>query len=172
RRKGFRPQQVGHEMSDAGSEPLLRMEGIDKSFPGVHALRGLDLTLGRGEVLALLGENGAGKSTLIKVLGGVYPPDRGTIHLDGKPASISSPLESQRMGIAIIYQEFNLVPAMTARENIFLGREPAVCGWVRRSQELRRANELFDRIGLSIDPEARCRDLSVAQQQAVEIAKA
>ena len=102
---------------------LLRMRGVDKSFPGVHALKGVDLDLAAGDVLALLGENGAGKSTLIKVLGGAHQADSGTIEIDGRPARINSPQDSQRAGIGIIYQEFNLVPAMTVRENIFLGQE-------------------------------------------------
>lgn len=148
------------------------MKGIDKSFPGVHALRGVDLDLFAGEVLALLGENGAGKSTLIKVLGGAHPPDAGRILLDGLETRIRSPLESRHAGVGIIYQEFNLVPGLTARENLFLGQEPHRAGFVPHGRERRRALELFERIGVSIDPEALCRDLTVAQQQVVEIAKA
>src|ERR1700748_2979241 len=98
--------------------PLLAMRGIDKSYPGVHALRGVDLTLERGEVLALLGENGAGKSTLIKILAGAVIPDRGMIELDGAPVAIRNPLDARRAGVAVIYQEFNLVPTLTAAENI------------------------------------------------------
>jgi ribose transport system ATP-binding protein len=148
------------------------MRGVDKSFPGVHALKNVDLNVEAGDVLALLGENGAGKSTLIKVLGGAHRPDSGIIEIDGRPVEITSPQDSQRAGIGIIYQEFNLVPAMTVRENIFLGQEPRRVSFVPAGKERRRARELFDRIGVELDPDALVRDLTVAQQQVVEIAKA
>jgi len=156
----------------ADDEMLLEMHGIDKSFPGVHALKGVSLELKRGEVLALVGENGAGKSTLIKVLGGAHLPDEGELLLEGNPIRITSPTASQAAGIAIIYQEFNLIPDLTVRENIFLGRERTVGGFVKAADEHREALKLFKQIGIAIDPNARCRDLSVAQQQTVEIAKA
>ena len=97
-----------------GPAPLLEMRGIVKSFPGVQALRGVNLTLQSGEVLALLGENGAGKSTLIKVLGGAHCADEGGIEIDGRETPFHSPHDSRRAGIAVIYQEFNLVPGLTA----------------------------------------------------------
>src|SRR3954454_24748091 len=112
--------------------PLLAMRGIDKSYPGVHALRGVDLALHRGEVLALLGENGAGKSTLIKVLAGAVVPDRGTIEIDGRPAVIREPADARRAGIGVSYQEFSLVPTLTVAENLFLGREHGRLGWIAR----------------------------------------
>jgi len=152
--------------------PLLQMRGVDKSFPGVHALKGVDLDLASGDVLALLGENGAGKSTLIKVLGGAHQPDSGTIEIDGRAVQIASPQDSQRAGIGIIYQEFNLVPAMTVRENIFLGQEPGRFSFISAGKERRRARDLFARIGVELNPDALVRDLTVAQQQVVEIAKA
>ena len=114
----------------AGNKPLLVMEGIDKSFPGVHALDNVRLDLHNGEVLALLGENGAGKSTLIKVLSGVYQPDAGRITIEGADPGISSPLDAQQAGVAVIYQEFNLVPSLSARENIFLGQEESRWGFL------------------------------------------
>jgi ABC-type sugar transport system ATPase subunit len=158
--------------TDITTPPLLEMRGIEKSFPGVNALRGVDLELHAGEVLALLGENGAGKSTLIKVLGGAYTPEAGTIRVAGEQVTFRNPTDAQQAGVAIIYQEFNLIPALTARENIFLGRERTTAGFVHQHDERRAAQALFERIGVAVDPDTPCRRLSVAQQQAVEIAKA
>ena len=158
--------------TDAASEaPLLRMRGIRKSFPGVKALKGVDLSLHAGEVLALLGENGAGKSTLIKILGGAHQPDEGTIEIDGQPASVATPQASQAAGIGIIYQEFNLIPHLSARENIFLGQEPGRISFIPRASEEARAQALFERIGVEVPIDAECNSLTVAQQQIVEIAK-
>ena len=155
----------------ASDAPLLEMRGIEKSFPGVRALYGVDLTLQRGEVLALLGENGAGKSTLIKMLGGAHRPDSGTIRIDGQLVELASPTAANAAGIGVIYQEFNLVPGLAAWENIFLGRE-SHAGFVRRSDERSRASELFEQIGAAIPIDTPCGELAVAQQQIVEIAKA
>ncbi len=161
-----------NECDKANGATLLRMNGIDKSFPGVHALRDVSLGLRAGEVLALVGENGAGKSTLVKILSGVYRPDRGEILLDGHVQHMSSPTVAQAAGVSIIYQEFNLIPDLTVRENIFLGRERVRYGFIRAAEERREAERLFEKIGMVLDPTTRCRDLSVAQQQTVEIAKA
>ena len=152
--------------------PLLEMRGIVKSFPGVKALRGVDLTLRSGEVLALLGENGAGKSTLMKVLGGAHRADAGSIAIGGAETHFHSPHDSRRAGIAVIYQEFNLVPGLTAWENIFLGQERTRAGFIARKEERQRATELFRRLGVTIDLDIPCRRLTTAQQQLVEIAKA
>ncbi len=159
-------------MAEAEKPPLLRMQGIRKAFPGVVALDDVDLELHSGEVLALLGENGAGKSTLIKVIGGAHLPEEGTIEIDGQSVRIETPQDSLQAGIGIIYQEFNLVPELTARENIFLGQEPSRVSFIPRKEEHRKALALFARIGVEIDPGKLCSELSVAEQQVVEIAKA
>jgi len=151
---------------------LLEMRGIAKSFPGVQALRHVDLSLRSGEVLALLGENGAGKSTLMKVLGGAHRADAGTIVIDGRQVSFQSPQDSRGAGVAVIYQEFNLVPVLTAVENMFLGQEVTRAGFVAKKMERERAAALFKRLGVEVDLEVPCRRLSTAQQQLVEIAKA
>lgn len=153
------------------SAPLLGMRGIVKSFPGVQALRGVDLCLLHGEVLALLGENGAGKSTLMKVLGGAHRADAGTVTINGRQCRFQSPQDSRKAGVAVIYQEFNLVPSLTVVENIFLGQEVTRAGFVARKQEHQKAKALFARLGVEIDLDAPCGRLSTAQQQLVEIAK-
>lgn len=152
--------------------PLLEMRGVTKSFPGVQALRGVDLTLARGEVLALLGENGAGKSTLIKVLGGAHAANAGTLLIDGQSVHFRSPHDARRAGVAVIYQEFNLVPQLTACENIFLGQETTRGGFLLKQQERARAAETFRRLGVDINLDRPCSRLTTAQQQLVEIAKA
>ncbi|NNG35348.1 sugar ABC transporter ATP-binding protein [Nakamurella sp. DB0629] len=152
---------------------LLEVSGVDKSFPGVKALSGMHLNLRHGEVLALVGENGAGKSTLMKLLSGIYQPDAGHFALDGKPFRVSSPKQAQDLGIAIIHQEFNLMPDLTVAENIFIGQERAKAGIFTNDRSLnRRARELLDRLQLPLNPRARVGTLTVAKQQMVEIAKA
>jgi ABC-type sugar transport system ATPase subunit len=154
------------------STPILEMRGMCKDYPGVRALRNVDLTLERGECLALCGENGAGKSTLIKLLGGATRPNRGEIRIDGEAVRIASPHAAQRLGISIIYQELNLVPQLSVRENIFLGREGGRFGFPDLRHETEVTRRLFRTLGLEIDAERRCAELTVAQRQAVEIAKA
>ena len=152
--------------------PILRLQGIEKTFPGVRALRSAALDVHAGEVHALVGENGAGKSTLIKVVTGAHRPNAGTIELDGLPLCITGPLDALHAGISAIYQEFSLVPTLTVRENLFLGRERSRLGILHAAAERRCAHEIFRRLSVDIDPEARTADLSIAQQQVVEIARA
>src|SRR5215212_6332508 len=121
------------------SAPVLALSGIRKAFPGVVALDGVDFELLPGEVHVLLGENGAGKSTLMKVISGAVRRDAGDILIDGSPAEITGPRHAQALGIGIIYQEFNLVPHLSAGENIFLGREPKLTPGVIDQRKLMRA---------------------------------
>jgi len=154
---------------------LLRMEGISKAFPGVQALSNVDLELAPGEVLALVGENGAGKSTLMKILSGAYRKDAGRIFVNGQEVEISGPSHAQQLGIAIIYQEFNLAPNLSAAANIFIGREPRRGPgrlFVDRRRMETEAQKLLDRIGARISASTLVRNLSVAERQMVEIAKA
>ncbi len=154
--------------------PVLAMEGISKSYPGVRALDGVSFDVRPGEVHALVGENGAGKSTLMKILAGAEHGDAGKILICGKPAVVDSPQRAMDLGIAIIYQEFNLVPQLSVAENIFLGREPRakVPGFVNFGAMRASASELMQRLGVSLDVRRPVSELSVAQQQMVEIAKA
>ncbi len=159
--------------SDDREAPLLEMRGIGKAFPGVQALQAVDLTLHRGEVLALLGENGAGKSTLIKVLSGAHQPDAGTIRVDGELVEIKRPVDAERHGIAVIYQEFNLIPALSVMDNICLGNERRRKGCLLdRPAQLAMVRRLFERVGVDLNPHALISELTVAQQQMVEIVKA
>ncbi len=160
-----------HADAAIAEPPLLEMRGIDKSFPGVRALTDVSLTARRGEVLALLGENGAGKSTLIKMLGGAHLPDRGQIRVAGHDVHLATPATAAAAGIGVIFQEFNLIPELTAWENIFLGRE-ATLAWVNRGSERRQSLQLLEQIGVDVPIDQICRQLSIAQQQIVEILKA
>jgi len=151
---------------------LLRMKNISKSFPGVQALDGVNLDVHAGEILGLIGENGAGKSTLMKILSGVYQMDSGQLFMHGQPVQIQNPHHAQQLGISIIYQEFNLMPNLSVMENIFIGREPGKSIFVNRRQLQENTRQLLNRLGVSLEPGAIVRDLSVAEQQMVEIAKA
>jgi ABC-type sugar transport system ATPase subunit len=150
----------------------LEMLNISKTFPGVRALDDVSFNCARGEVHALCGENGAGKSTLIKILGGAYQPDRGRILLEAHEVEFSHPLASRRAGVSIIHQELSLLPHRSVAENIFLGIEPTRYGMLDRRKMRDDARRLLTRLGSSIPAEAGAGDLSIAQQQLVEIAKA
>ena len=149
---------------------LLAVAGLAKSFPGVRALDGVDFDLERGEIHALVGENGAGKSTLIRALGGAIVPERGEILLAGGPVPAGDPLAARRLGISIVYQELSLVPELTGAENIFLGREQGPL--LRRVPMARAAQALLDELDAHVPAGTLVRDLSVAQRQTVEIARA
>jgi ribose transport system ATP-binding protein len=149
------------------------MIGVRKSFGATQALRGVSFEVGPGEVHALIGENGAGKSTLMKVLSGAYTPDGGQIELDGQPFTPENPLHARRCGIAMIYQELNLVPHLSVEENILLGEEPHRWGWLNRSRRRDLARAALAELhheGTPLDAPVRTR--TIAEQQVVEIARA
>lgn len=151
---------------------LLRMENIVKSFPGVRALSNAAITLHAGEVMGFMGENGAGKSTLMNVLGGVFTADSGDIYIDGEKVSINSVHESQALGVAFIHQELALEPYLTIAENIFLGREMRnAFGMISKDKMAEAARPFLKKVGLDVDPNEFVGQLSLGQQQMVEIAK-
>ncbi len=154
--------------------PALEMRNISKQYPGVRALDDVSLSVDVGEIHALLGENGAGKSTMMKILAGAQSKDSGEILLNGSVVQIDSPQKAMSLGISIIYQEFNLVPYLSAGENIYLGREPraAIPGFVDFKKLYADAQVVLDKLGVKIDARAPVNTLSVAGQQMVEIAKA
>jgi inositol transport system ATP-binding protein len=155
------------------AEFLLTAEDVRKEFPGVVALDNVSFRLKRGTVHALMGENGAGKSTLMKVLAGIYTPDKGVVRLKGAEIRLKSPLDALENGIAMIHQELNLMSLMTVAENIWIRREPLTrFGFVDHGEMELRTEDLFKRLNIHIDPEAKVGDLSVANRQMVEIAKA
>lgn len=156
----------------AHSTPLLNVKQISKQFPGVKALHRVSLTLNRGEVLAVIGENGAGKSTLMKILAGVQAPDTGQLSLDGTQFSLSKVEDALDLGIALIHQELNLCENLDIASNIFLGREPVNWGMIDHRQTWVKAEKLLKQVGLNVSPRTLVGDLTVGQQQMVEIAKA
>src|SRR6187402_2063290 len=152
---------------------VLELKGITKRFPGVVANDSIDFDLRRGEVHALLGENGAGKSTLMNVLYGLYRPDEGEIALNGTPITFHSPGDAIRAGIGMVHQHFMLIPVMTVAENIVLATEPTKAGvLLDYAAAENRVREISTRFGLAVDPRARVEDITVGQQQRVEILKA
>ena len=153
-------------------EVILTMKGIDKSFPGVHALDHVDLEVRKGEVLALMGENGAGKSTLMKVLTGIYKKDSGTITYEGKEVEFANTREAQDAGIVIVHQELNMLGHLTVAQNIFIGREFKKGVKIDDAKMKAESKKLFDRMNIDIDPSETMSNLTVGRQQMCEIAKA
>lgn len=150
---------------------LLEMKSIAKFFPGVKALNGVDFTLNRGEVVALVGENGAGKSTLMKILCGLYQADEGTILIDGEPVRFLNPSDAKQAGVVMIHQEISLVLDMSVAENIYLGSLPTkknLVDWKALNTMVELQLKL---LGYDIDPKTPVRMLSIAQQQMVEICR-
>ncbi len=154
--------------------PLLELKQISKTFPGVKALSNVNINLFPGEVLGLCGENGAGKSTLMKILTGIYTADPGgEIWLRGEKVDVKSVNHARELGLSIIHQELNMVPDLTVAQNLFLGRPGSTRGgWINDAKMIAEARDLFDRLGMDINPKSYIRDLSVARQQMVEIARA
>ncbi|MGF3056226.1 sugar ABC transporter ATP-binding protein [Microbacterium sp. YY-01] len=154
------------------SEPVLRVEGISKGFPGVQALSDVHLEVNAGEVLVLVGENGAGKSTLMKILSGIYQRDEGRIIFNGEEVELTSPLQAQELGITIIHQEMNLMPDLTVAQNIYIGREPTAGPFLAEQKLNRKTAQLLRDLNIKLDPRQHVGELTVAKQQMVEIAKA
>ena len=169
--RGVEPSTVGR---NTPTGPLFELRGISKQFPGVRALDEVSFEIRAGETHMLLGENGAGKSTLMKVLCGAYSSDAGAFFHHGEKVDIISPADARRFGIAVIFQEFTLVPYLDIAQNIFLGREfpNRIPGTVDRKRLYKEARRVLDMIGFDIDPKRPVHTLGIAQQQMVEIAKA
>ena len=151
---------------------ILTMKGIDKSFPGVHALDHVDLEIRKGEVLALMGENGAGKSTLMKILTGVYSKDSGTITYEGKEVEFKNTREAQDAGVVIVHQELNMLGHLTVAQNLFIGREFKNGIKIDDNKMIEESKKLFERLNVDIDPTEIMSNLTVGKQQMCEIAKA
>jgi len=155
------------------SNVILHIEHVSKRFPGVQALQDVQLDVRKGEILALVGENGAGKSTLMKILAGVYRPDKGTIEIEGKQVVIDSPEKARALGISIIHQELNLAPNLKVAENVFMGREPhTLLGWIDFGKMEQDTQKVLDQVGALFSPSTVTGQLSIGQQQLVEIARA
>src|SRR5262245_47588497 len=156
----------------AGLAPLLQVSKLSKQFPGVVALDQVDFDLRSGEVHILFGENGAGKSTLIQTLAGAHRPSGGTIRFRGVPVTLESVHNARALGISAVFQEFSLVPTLTVEENLFLGAEPTRRGVLNKGAMRRRARTILQELGFNLDPRRHVQDLSRAEQQMLEIAKA
>ena len=165
-------QEVKDLKQSAEASHLLQVRGVTKSFPGVKALKGVDLHLQKGEVLAVIGENGAGKSTLMKILAGVQEHDEGEVLVDGTPVRFKGVEGAFDKGIALIHQELNLADNLDVAANIFLGREPLKAGLLDKARMRQESKSFLDRVGLNVSPDQIVSDLTIGHQQMIEIAKA
>ncbi len=165
-------EQPANPHGQQTSRTLLHAEAITRTYPGVVALKGVDITLRSGRVTALVGENGAGKSTLIRILGGLESPTSGTLTLGGREVAFTNAHDSQTAGISVVSQEFRLVPQLTVAGNIYLGHEITTRGLISRRQSRQRAKDLLHELGLDLDPDRRVESLTVGDQQLVEITRA
>ena len=166
------PERIDQKEGENVGEVILTMKGIDKSFPGVHALDHVDFEVKKGEVHALMGENGAGKSTLMKVLTGIYKKDSGTITYEGRELEFNNPKEAQDAGVVIVHQELNMMGHLTVAQNIFIGREFMKGKLIDDAKMNEEAGKLFDKLNINIDPNEKMNKLTVGKQQMCEIAKA
>lgn len=166
--KAFRKVEAGDILENI----ILKMKDIHKKFPGVYALKNAQLCVAKGEVHALLGENGAGKSTLIKILGGIYRPEQGSIEIEGREVILHGVREARAFGISIIHQELMLIPEMSIADNIFLSEDTGKYGFINSKQRIKEAQALLDKLEMKLDAKALVSSLSVAHQQIVEILKA
>lgn len=166
------PDRLKGDAHPAGARTLLETVGLTKDYPGVRALDAMDFDLREGEVHILFGENGAGKSTLISMLAGANSPTDGIIKFSDKTVDLTSVHQAREFGISAVFQEFSLIPEMSVTENLFLGAEHTKGGFLQPGLQLKRAQEILDRLDFQIDPKAQVDQLTRAEQQMVEIAKA
>ena len=158
-------------MPPASNDCEIEFRNISKRFGPIRALTDVSFVGRRGSVHAVTGENGAGKSTLIKILAGVHPPDAGEILRDGQPIRFQGPADARAKGVSTVFQELTLLPNLTVAENLFLGREPRRAGFIDRGEMRRRAREILGHVGVELDVDDMCGDLTISEQHLIEIAK-